>query len=303
MNLLHLRYFAELARQEHYTRAAQILCITQPTLSNAIHLLEQELGVQLFEKQGRNICLTRCGEMFYKSVRQSLDELDVGVDSLRRTRQGGGEIRLGFVRPLGVSFVPELAARFLKENPGKDIRFSFHSGITGTLLEELSERKLDLVFSSRPPEKFGFATVPVYRQELVLIVPKDHPLADGRCVDLADTAPYPQVCFARGSGLREVVSEMYASIGVQQKVACETEEEQVVAGLVAKGFGIAAVPYMELLLRLDVKILPITNPPWERKFYLVSDAESLQLPAVRSFRRFVAECAACDEIPQTGVCP
>lgn len=287
MNLLHLRYFVELAQQEHYTRAAEKLCITQPTLSHAMNQLEQELGIPLFEKQGRNVHLTYYGQQFLGYTRQALSSLDQGVEILQRVGRGEGTIRLGFLRTLGVDFIPRLASDFLKENPDKTIHFVFHSGVTGQLLRELSERKYDLIFASQPSDDMGFTSVPVNRQDLVLIVPKNHPLAAKHAIDLAETLPYPQVCFSEGSGLRDVINQLYAQIGEQPPIACETEEDQVVAGLVAQGFGIAIVPYMDMLLRLDVKILQIANPSWERNFYMIYNDRIFQPPVVQAFRQFV----------------
>ena len=289
MNLLHLRYFAELAKTQHYTRAAEVLCITQPTLSHAINQLELELGIPLFEKQGRNVRLTYNGEQFLAYTRQALDSIDEGINLLQSVGRGEGIIRLGLLRTLGVEFIPRLAAEFLKLNPGKNIRFSFHTGVTGELLEGLTERKFDLVFASKPSDELRLTSVKVNKQDLVLIVPKGHPLADRQTIDLADTLPYPQVSFTQGSGLRDVVRRLYSKIDAVPNIAYETEEDQVVAGLVAQGFGIAIVPYMDMLFRLDIKILPIVNPTWERYFYMVSDEQAFQTQAVRKFRRFVIE--------------
>ena len=84
---------------------------------------------------------------------------------------------------------------------------------------------------------------------------------------------------------------LFAQIGGTPQIAYETEEDQVIAGLVAQGFGIAVVPYMEMLLRLDVKIIQISHPAWERNFYLVSDDRAYQTPAVRQFRQFILDGA------------
>ena len=289
MNLLHLRYFAELAKTQHYTRAAEALCITQPTLSHAINQLELELGIPLFEKQGRNVRLTYNGEQFLSYTRQALDSIDDGINLLQSVGRGEGIIRLGFLRTLGVEFVPKLAADFLKLCPGKNIRFSFHTGVTGVLLEGLAERKYDLVFASKPSDELNLTSIPVNKQDLVLIVPKGHPLTDRQTIDLADTLPYPQVSFTQGSGLRDIIRRLYSKINAVPNIAYETEEDQVVAGLVAQGFGIAIVPYMDMLLRLDVKILPIVNPTWERYFYMVNDENAFQTPAVKKFRQFVID--------------
>ena len=289
MNLLHLRYFAELAKTQHYTKAAEALCITQPTLSHAINQLELELGIPLFEKQGRNVRLTFNGEQFLEYTQNALSSIDEGVDLLQSVGRGEGIIRLGLLRTLGEEFVPRLAAEFLKLQSGKNIRFSFHTGVTGELIEGLIERKYDLVFASKPDDELGLSSVVVNKQDLVLIVPKKHPLADKQTIDLADTLPYPQVSFTKGSGLRDVIMRLYAKIDAVPDIAYETEEDQVVAGLVAQGFGIAIVPYMDMLFRLDIKILPIVNPTWERYFYMVSDEDAFQSQAVKKFRRFVEE--------------
>ena len=287
MNLLHLRYFVELAHTQHFTRAAEQLCITQPSLSHAITQLETELGVPLFERTGRTTTLTRFGEQFLLCAQQTLETLDEGVDALQRVARGEGLIRLGLLRTLGVDFVPGLAARYLREHPGRNIRFTFHTGVTQHLLDGLLEKRFDLVFCSQPPAALQLTAVPVGRQDVVLIVPRNHPLAELHTVDLSATLPYPQVYFSKGSGMRDVVDGLFAQIGGTPQIAYETEEDQVIAGLVSQGFGISVVPYMEMLLRLDVKILQISRPVLERNFYLVSNDRVYSTPAVRQFRQYV----------------
>lgn len=289
MNLIHLRYFVELAHTQHYTRAAEHLCITQPSLSHAIGQLEKELGLPLFEKNGRGTTLTYYGRQFLACAIQTLETLDGGVQALEQVGRGEGVIRLGFLRPLGVEFVPRLAKLFLEENPGKDIRFTFHTGATGALLDGLRARQYDVVFASRPPEALGLSAVRVGRQDLVLIVPKCHPLAGRKTVDLAQTLPYPQIFFSKGTGVRGIVDGLFEAIGGTPQIVYETEEDQVVAGLTAHGFGIAVVPYMDLLLRLDVQILQIVRPTWEREFCMLHDERSYQSPAAVRFREFVRQ--------------
>lgn len=193
MNLFYLRYFVTLAHVQHYTKAAEQLCITQPSLSHAITQMEKELGLPLFEKNGRNTTLTRYGEEFLACAEHTLSALDAGIESLQRSARGEGMIRLGLLRTLGIEFIPRLAAGFLKENPDLDVQFTFHTGVTQTLLDGLAARKFDLVFCSQPPAQLKFTAVRVQKQHLVLIVPRDHPLALRNAIDLAETAPYPQV--------------------------------------------------------------------------------------------------------------
>lgn len=193
MNIFYLRYFVTLAHVKHYTKAAEKLCIAQPSLSHAIKQMEKELGVPLFEKNGRNTTLTCFGEEFLTCAEQTLSMLDAGIKSIQRSARGEGLIRLGLLRTLGVEFIPGLAAEFLKENPGSNIQFTFHTGVTQTLLEGLAARKFDLVFCSQPPENLNFTAIPVQKQNLVLIVPENHPLSHRSAVDLSETVPYPQI--------------------------------------------------------------------------------------------------------------
>lgn len=294
MNLIHLRYFVELAHTRHYTKAAEHLCITQPSLSHAIAQLEAELGVPLFEKVGRNTMLTRFGEQFLSCTERSLKTLDEGIAALQKAAQGEGLIRLGLLRTLGIDFIPDLTSQFLAANPGMDIHFTFNTGITYHLLDGLLSHKYDLVFCSNPPEKLELTAIPVIYQHLVLIVPKDHPLAVFDSIDLKETLPYPYVYFAKEAGLRSIIDKLFEQIGEQPKIAYEIEEDEVVAGLVARNFGIAILPYMDMLIRLNIKVIEITNPVWERIIYMVRNDRIYLPPAVKNFSEFV--------IKKTGFC-
>ncbi len=287
MNLDHLRYFVKLAEIRHYTRAAEQLCISQPSLSHAINQLETELGVPLFERSGRNTTLTRFGEEFLECAKRSLDTLDVGIGSLQRSARGEGVVRLGFLRTLGVDYIPGLTADFLDADPDCGIQFSFHSGLSGELIDGLLQRKFDLVFCSEPDPSLGLSAVPVTSQELVMIVPKNHPLAGQESVDLADTLQYPAVFFAEGSGLRKVIDRMYDKVGGRPASVIETEEDEVIAGLVSAGFGVAVVPYMDMLQKLDISLLKISSPPYSRDFFMIQDDAVFLPPAAQRFRSFV----------------
>lgn len=289
MNLDYLRYFVKLAEVRHYTKAAEQLRITQPSLSHAMRLLEEELGVPLFEKSGRNTSLTRFGEEFLDCSRRTLSTLDQGVKSLKHSARGEGLVRLGLLRVLGTDYVPKLAAQFLKANPGKNIQFEFHTDRTQGLLEGLLNQIYDLIFCSKPEPGLRVTAVPVTQQDLVLIVPKDHPLSAQHSADLAETLDYPHIFFAPSSGLRPLIDSLFATVGGIPKIAYETEEDQVIAGLVAQGFGIAIVPYMDLLLKLDLSILQISSPPYKRDFYLVSNDGVFLPPVAEEFRKFVLQ--------------
>lgn len=287
VNLDYIRYFVKLAEVQHYTKAANQLCISQPSLSHAIHQMEEELGVSLFEKRGHNTKLTKMGEEFLMYSRQTLSVLDEGIASMQRSAKGEGLIRLGFLRVLGVHYIPGLAMQFKEAYPELCINFEFHSGRTRKLLDGLVNRQYDLVFCSKPSSEYNVSYTPVVSQDLVLIVSKKHPLANRQTIDLVEVADYPQIYFSRGSGLRDVIDELFASIHVVPHIAYETEEDQVIAGLVAQNFGIAIVPYMDILLKLDVSIIHISTPAYRREIFMVTPNDYTLPPVARNYHDFV----------------
>ena len=295
MNLDHLRYFVKLSELRHYTRAAEQLCISQPSLSHAISQLESELGVPLFEKSGRNTVLTRYGEEFLECAQRSLGILDAGMESLQRSAKGEGVVRLGFLRTLGVDFIPKLTSDFIAADPNSGVEFSFHSDLSPGLIDGLLQHKFDIVFCSEPEKSLGLTATPVTSQKLVMIVPNGHPLADRESIGLAETLGYPAVWFTKGSGLRKVVDEMYEQVGGKPISVVETEEDEVIAGLVAAGFGIAVVPDMDMLHKLDISVLEITSPPYHRDFFMAWDDSVFMSPAAQRFRSFVLGRASAIE--------
>ena len=129
----------------------------------------------------------------------------------------------------------------------------------------------------------------------MLIVPNGHPLSDRYSIDLRDTLEYPYIQFKKQSGMRNVIDQLFESIDAQPKTVYEIDEDQVVAGMVSAGFGIAVVPYMDMLHRLNVKILQIAYPAWDRRFYMITNKNSWLSPPVYNFCQFVAE--KCAKLP------
>ena len=148
---------------------------------------------------------------------------------------------------------------------------------------------------SEPEKSLGLTATPVTSQKLVMIVPNGHPLADRESIGLAETLGYPAVWFAKGSGLRKVVDGMYEQVGGKPISVVETEEDEVIAGLVAAGFGIAVVPDMDMLHKLDISVLEITSPPYHRDFFMAWDDSVFMSPAAQRFRSFVLGRASATE--------
>ena len=287
MNLYQLRYFVVLANLQHYRKASEQLCITQPSLSHAIAALEKELGVKLFEKDGRNMVLTKCGKEFLKDAEETLNQLDCSVKRMKSFGSGSGRLDIGLLRTLGTDLVPRLIRGFLSEKQENTMDFHISNGLTTDLLEGLKNQNYDIAFCSRMDQEPLIEFIPVARQELVVIVPQDHPLAVRDQITLRETLDYPQILFSRRSGLRPMIDKLFLTCGKTPECILEIDEDQTIAGFVANGFGIAIVPDMPILTSMRLHVIHMTQSGWERYFYMACLKNRYQTPLVRNFIEYV----------------
>lgn len=288
MNLNQLQYFSVLARLEHYTNAAEELGITQPSLSHAMNALEKEMGTRLFEKQGRNIVLTKYGRFFLGYVEESLQVLDMGIRKTRAmTGQTEGVVELAYIYTLGSEFVPQLAGDFMRTHEELKVKFHFTVGNTYEIIHGLKEGKYDIAFCSMVEKEPGIEFTPIGTEKLVVVVPKGHPLSEKQIVDLEQAAAYPQVYFTKNSGLRPVVDRLFANARLTPDIAYEIEEDGSMAGLVAQNFGIAVMPDIPILGQLNVDVLDIRIQGECRYIYMARAKDGYETPMVRRFAESV----------------
>ncbi|WP_027825277.1 LysR family transcriptional regulator [Lactobacillus psittaci] len=290
MNLRHLEFFVELAKTEHMPKAAENLGISQPSLSYAINNLEDELGIPLFEKDGRNIKLTNYGRVYLHYVEEALATLRQGdeyINELQDVTQG--HIHLGFTYTMGQDLVPEIVANFLKQDKFSEIEFSYSQDITDKLIEDLLLEKLDLVFASKATTPKLASQVNQFKladQELLAAVPNDHPLAQKDSVNLAELAQYPMVLYQRNSGLGIYLNELFERAGIEPNVALEVQEDHSVLGFVHYNFGVAIVPHMSQLDTKIVKLIKIDDEAVVHPIYAITKANHFLPPAVMNFEEF-----------------
>lgn len=210
MNLNQLYYFQKVAKLQHYHQAARELNISQPSLSRSISNLEEELGLQLFKKNGRNIELTKYGKIFLEHVNRILEEVKIAEDKMRSfAASSGGHIDIGYVFPLAKSYIPHLVRSFLNREQNQGITFSLNQEITKDLIRALKTEKYDVIFGSKVPEETEIEFIPVVNQEMVIIVPPGHPLKYKKPLLLEDLTEYPVVGYDRTSGLGQYTNSIY----------------------------------------------------------------------------------------------
>lgn len=147
MNWQHLIYFKKVAECEHLTRASEELYISVSALSKAISNLEEELGIVLFEKSGRNIHLNRYGQMFYNYVSRATSEIEDGIHFIQRAASVyTGDVHISTIFSVGTNYLPELLSSFKQDYP--QIHIELSQKTTSQILTELHENRIDLGFCS-----------------------------------------------------------------------------------------------------------------------------------------------------------
>ena len=176
MNLRQLRYLAVLAQTQNYTKAAKILHITQPTLSYGIKHLEQELAIELFKKEGRNVKLTENGQIFSENIQNVLYLLDHAVEEVKKEKSEGDTVKIASLRTISRRWLPRIISNFYQSGvprPQKvDFEFAAGHGYSQEMIKALREEKIDICFCSKVDSMNDITYFPVVRQEIVLITPQ-----------------------------------------------------------------------------------------------------------------------------------
>lgn len=291
MNFQQLEYFRLVAQMENYTRAAQQLGITQSSISHAIANLEKELGVSLFDKQGRAIRLSQNGREFYSYVSRGLAILDEGkAKMLSLAHKDTINIRIGHVHNAARDFVAQAIGVYRRET-GRQPTFELEQGATVTLLEAMHNKKLDLALTSKieSQEAEGqFQFVPVYEEEMVLVVPKQHRLAGTNSAPLAELDGEGFIAYDAKSGLRKLISNAIQAAGARVRIVDEELMDSSVCRMVSMGKAVAIVPNTMDLTDHDLVIVPLRDNPIRRFVYLCWCTDRPLPEPIMDFIRFVA---------------
>ena len=273
---------------QHFRQAAQELNISQPSLSYAISSLEDELGAYLFEKKGRNVILTKYGKLYLEYVEQALNTLDSGEKKIKQVISSSkGHIDIAYISPLASAYIPRTVKKFLALDDNKAITFSFRQGITKDLIKGLKNSKYDLIFCSSIQNEQDIVFKLLYEDELILVVPKNHPLYDFDSIDLKDTSGYDMVTYTKESALGSYTRKIFNDINLVPSIICECEDENGIYGFVSEGFGIALVARTNQLANLDVKQIKISNPICKRRIYVAYKNNVFISPAVKKFIKYI----------------
>lgn len=243
IEIRHLRYFAALARELHFGRAADIIGISQAPYSQQIKQLEDRLGTKLFERTTRRVSLTEAGGKFLEYSDKILDTLDEGVSHARAaSSEEGGRLRVGAIRIAASYILPFVLREFRRRYPAVIVEVS---GMTTSVqLRKLEAGELDIALV-RPASVPGSFTAEVICEEgLCAALHKDHPLCRKSKLELADLHQQPMVFFkdTMGTDYSNALRAAIRRHPVSPNIIGEFADTSGGVCLVASGIGIAVLP-------------------------------------------------------------
>jgi DNA-binding transcriptional LysR family regulator len=263
MELRHLRYFLAVAEELNFSRAAQRLHIAQPPLSQQIRQLEDELGMQLFERGSRPLRLTEVGRFFQTEALGVIAKLDQAVAGARRIGRGQvGWIGIGYVGSAMNLLLPPVLKRFHTEHP--DVEVLLYEMLAYDLPAALLDRRVHVGFARPGIDHGELIEESLYEEPASIAMPSDHPLADRREIAISELADEPVVLYGGGM-TRGIDSHYLRSLfragGIEPKVAIEAQHAESALGLVAAGMGVALTAAgFSRLQRPGVRFVPIAAP-------------------------------------------
>ena len=286
MDYHQLKYFQKLADIGNYTKAADELALSQSALSRSILRLEEEIGVPIFQRKSRGVVLNRYGKIFLNSVNKALWEIDGAKQTIiNLVDPTQGTISLGFIQPLGSSYIPNLISEFQKENPR--IKFQLHQDNSRNILASVESGEIDVGFCSPPEEIEGISTLNIIDQELFLVVPKSHPLSNRKKIDLHEVAGDSFILFKPESSLHDVIAKIFQDAGFRPMMSFDVSDERTVAGLVGANLGVALIPFFPGLDRKKVSQIPVGSPNCSVSNLMVYQTDGYISPVFAQFKSFV----------------
>jgi DNA-binding transcriptional LysR family regulator len=241
MDLRQLKYFESVARNRHFTRAADELHLAQSALSHQVRQLERELGVELLRRTTRSVQPTEAGELVATRARAVMTEIEAlraEIDQLSGLQRG--HVNVGAMLFGGELDIPAILAGFTDRYP--DVEISLREGTAGRMLEMLADGSLDVTFALEAAPPNGLERRVLSHEELAVAMARDHRLASTTPVSLTALAGERLIAFQRGSSTRRVVDEALERAGVEPRIALEGNDFAFVRSVVAQGIGLAILP-------------------------------------------------------------
>lgn len=293
LTLRQLRIFAAVARNLSFTRAARELHLTQPAISQQVKLLEEEVGMPLFEQIGRKVHLAPAGVELLRYTEQAMEILRQANESLAAMRGlKRGVLKLGAVSTAKY-FAPSLLSAFTPAYP--EVTIKFEVGNRKEIIHQLAENEIDLVIMGRPPRELETVAEPFAKHPQVIIASPTHPLAAKRRIRLSQLTTEYFLIREEGSGTRASMERVFGQHGVPFRVSMEVTSNETIKQAVMANMGLSFISSHTVGLELaagKLVILDVVGLPIIRDWYVIHLRDKVLSPIPAAFRTFLLENGA-----------
>lgn len=294
MDFGQVEAFLQVATHKSFSRSAEVLQLTQPSITARIQALERELGEELFERSGRGVRLTDAGNAFRPYAERIMQTLQEGRDAVEDVRNVQmGSLRLGSALTISTYVLPRILHSFYQRYPGVDvlIRTGRSEQVLNMLLGDAVQVGLVRSLANTEVE-----TIHIYDDEIVLVCYPAHPFAATSKATVAAAAAEPIVLFDRGSSYYGLINGFFREAGVIPNVAMELDSLEATKRMVEEGLGIALVPLVtaerELAAGTLVKVDLVDAEPIKRPISLIYRRHRKRPRTVQAFIDAMAEIYA-----------
>ncbi|CAN7464005.1 LysR substrate-binding domain-containing protein [Caballeronia sp. LjRoot29] len=252
MELRHLRYFLAVAQTLNFTKAAERLHMAQPPLSRQIRELEEELGVELFDRRGKRVALSSAGMVFADRAQRILASADAAViDSQRAARGEIGRLAVGFFEHIAYTLLPALIREFQQRFPDVSVELRWFTA--AEQVNALARGEVDVAFVRAVPLETNLASTMILREPFVIAIAKDNPLAARHTISIVDCANMRVINYRKdvAPDYHAMINQLCALGGFTPSPLFEMGQIYASLGLVSSGFGIALVPASVQRVHMD----------------------------------------------------
>jgi DNA-binding transcriptional LysR family regulator len=300
--LHQLKVFETVARNGSFTRAAEELLITQPTVSSQVKQLTNSVGLPLFEQIGKRLYLTDAGKellLTCKDIFEKLDNFEIKIADLKGTKQG--QLNLAVITTAKY-FVPRLLGSFCQKYPGIDVALQV------TNHQEIQQRMLanqdDLYVVSNPSNDIDLTTKPFLNNPLVVVARKDHPLANKKNIDLIELNNQPFIMREQGSGTRESIIKLLTDNDLAVKVKLELGSNEAIKQAIYGGLGISILSEHCLIsegISGELTVLDFKHFPIKRRWFVAYLAGKKLSVIAETFLDYLLEESPKMSFPKSSI--
>ncbi len=296
MTLTELKYIIAVARTLHFGRAAERCSVSQPSLSIAVKKLEEELGVQIFERRTSDIAVTDVGRKIIDQAQRVLEDCQQIAEIAHQSRDPlSGPLKLGVIYTVGPYLLPELIREVSNSAPRMPI--IIEENFTSELLSGLRSGEIDVAIMANTIGNTGFMTQELYQEDFVVAVPSHHPWVNRNFVGLTELPNQTMLLLGAGHCFRDQIIGVCPDLGHFQSSASAMQRTMVgsslhtICHMVAQGLGItvlpaSAVPYIAGT-GSSIKVIPFKRPTPNRRVLMVWRKSFTRMPAIEVLQKSV----------------